>query len=53
VLKLKPSKEESLYGRGLARRASGDKRGGGADVEAALKIRSDVPKDVEKWGVTP
>jgi tetratricopeptide (TPR) repeat protein len=53
VLKLKPNKEESLYGRGLAKRASGDKAGGDADIEAALKIRSDVPKDFEKWGVSP
>ena len=45
VLKLAPNKEESLYGRGLAKRATGDKPGGDADIEAALKIRSDVPKD--------
>jgi tetratricopeptide (TPR) repeat protein len=53
VLKLKPNKEEALYGRGLAKRAAGDKAGGDADIEAALKIRPDVPKDFERWGVTP
>ena len=34
-------------------RAAGDKAGGDADVEAALKIRPNVPKDFEKWGVMP
>jgi len=53
VLKLATNKEESLYGRGLAKRATGDKPGGDADIEAALKSRCDVPKDFEKWGVTP
>ena len=50
ALKLMPKKSASLYGRGLARRANGDKEGGDADVEAALKVNPDIPKSFAEWG---
>jgi tetratricopeptide (TPR) repeat protein len=43
--------ENALYGRGLVRRAAGDKTGGDADVAAARKINPDVAKTMAMFGI--
>lgn len=42
--RISPKFSFALYGRGLARKASGDASGGDADIAAAKKIRADIDR---------
>jgi tetratricopeptide (TPR) repeat protein len=45
ALAASPNSAPSLYGRGLARRLSGDVEGGNADISAAKRINPRIPDD--------
>jgi hypothetical protein len=49
---LDPGNAYSLYGRDVARRRQGD-GGGGADIDAARKVKPDIVEEFEKLGVRP
>ena len=51
ALRLRPGYFSSLYGRGLAKRRTGDQAGGDADIAAALKVAPGIAADFAKWGV--
>lgn len=53
VLKQQPQVAESLYVRGLAKRAGGDARGGDDDISAARKINREVAALYAGYGVKP
>ena len=42
ALKLNPRCASSLYGRGVAKRAKGDRRGADADIAEAMRLQPDV-----------
>ncbi len=48
-----PKDEFSLFGRGVAKRLQGDKKGGDTDIAAAMAINPHIAKDHESFGVTP
>lgn len=51
ALKLDPKRALALYGRGLARIRTGDKKGGDADRAAAILLVSDVGKQFVLYGL--
>lgn len=51
ALAMDPKQAGSLYGRGLTKRARGDKVGGDADIAAAIALKADVAKEFDKFGV--
>jgi tetratricopeptide (TPR) repeat protein len=46
ALKYNPKRTIALYGRGLARRAKGDRTGGDADIAAARAIQPDIAEAI-------
>jgi hypothetical protein len=53
ALKVRPGLANSLYVRGLAKRASGDSKGGRDDVDAARKIDRAIGSFYADYGVKP
>ena len=51
ALKLDPKKAVSLYGRGLAKHAKGDRTGGDADIAAAKALDASLPQLFREMGV--
>ncbi|MGE5200523.1 MAG: tetratricopeptide repeat protein [Acidobacteriota bacterium] len=51
ALKLDPKKAVSLYGRGLAKHATGDRAGGDADIAAAKARDASLPRLFRQMGV--
>ncbi|HVM77773.1 MAG TPA: tetratricopeptide repeat protein [Stellaceae bacterium] len=51
ALELDPKKAVSLYGRGLARHAKGDRAGGDADIAAAKALDPSLPRLFREMGV--
>lgn len=51
AIEKKPKDADSLYGRGLAKLKSGDKRGGDADIAAAKAIKADIAEEYAGNGV--
>jgi hypothetical protein len=48
---VRPQHASSLYGRGLALRASGERARGEADIAAAVKADPEVRRDYREYGV--
>jgi tetratricopeptide (TPR) repeat protein len=53
ALELKPSQAASFYGRGIAKRRSGDQKAGDRDLDAARKLDASVDDEFSEYGVTP
>ncbi len=53
ALVVNPSSATALYGRGLVKQMTGDKRGGEDDVETAKAMRSRVAEQMAERGVKP
>lgn len=53
ALVVNPSSPTALYGRGLVKQATGDRRGGEEDVETAKAMRSRVVEQMAERGVKP
>ena len=53
ALKAAPKNAIIYYHRGLARKAKGDKKGGGADIAHALKLDRYVVSDMKEFGIAP
>jgi tetratricopeptide (TPR) repeat protein len=53
ALKVYPNGETSLYGRGLAKRLSGQTEAGDADIRAALAIDATVSERFAWFGLRP
>ena len=53
ALVVNPSSPTALYGRGLVKQATGDRRGGEEDVETATAMRSRVAEQMAERGVKP
>jgi tetratricopeptide (TPR) repeat protein len=53
ALAIAPNRPSTLYGRGLAKRLTGDKAGGNADMAAAARIKQDVAAEYARYGFTP
>ena len=51
ALRRAPRQSTSLYGRGVARQRKGDAEGGAADIAAAVKIKSDIARDMARYGL--
>jgi tetratricopeptide (TPR) repeat protein len=52
-LLLSPGQAEVIYSRGVARRLSGDAKGGDADIAAATQLRDGVADEMALLGVKP
>ncbi len=52
ALRLDAKKAPSLYGRGVARRASHDSAGGDADIRAALAIDPKIERTFRQYGIS-
>jgi tetratricopeptide (TPR) repeat protein len=53
MLTMFPSMPRGLFGRGVAKRRLGDRRGGDADIAAAKAQDPNVAREFASWGVTP
>ena len=53
ALTIDPTLSASLYGRGIAKHRKGDKSGGDADIEVALKAYPELADEFEEYGVQP
>lgn len=53
ALKLRPGMANSLFGRGIARRRSGDKAGGDADLLAARQEYPGIDREYANYGLKP
>ena len=53
ALTIDPTLSPSLYGRGIAKHRKGDKSGGDADIEVALKAHPEVAGEFDEYGVQP
>jgi tetratricopeptide (TPR) repeat protein len=53
ALAQRPEAANSLFGRGVAKRRQGDRRGGDADVQAALTMDAGIAKMYAGYGVKP
>jgi hypothetical protein len=53
ALKVYPNGDKSFYGRGLAKRASGQSDAGGIDMRAALAIDATVAERFVGYGLSP
>jgi tetratricopeptide (TPR) repeat protein len=51
ALRLNPQLSASLYGRGLAKRKTGDAEGGDADIAAAKALTSGIVEQFARYGV--
>ena len=51
ALKNDPHAARALYGRGIARKKTGDLKGGDADVAAAIAVWPDIAGDFDRWGL--
>ena len=51
ALKANPTRANTLYARGFAKRRMGDKAGGDADIAAAIKLRPTVAEEMAKLGL--
>jgi len=51
LLSFRPKQASSLYGRGIAKRKSGDVRGGDADIAAAKDIEPTIAEVFAEYGV--
>ena len=53
AIDLRPDLTVSLYGRGIAKRASGDVAGGNADIATATQGEPDIANIMARLGVRP
>ncbi len=53
ALRTKPDLPTALYGRGIAKLRSGDKKGGKRDIAAAAKLDSSIAAQFENYGISP
>jgi Flp pilus assembly protein TadD len=51
ALKIDPTRANTLYARGFARRRMGDKSGAEADIAAAIKLRPTIAEEMAKVGL--
>ena len=52
ALSLRPGNVVALYGRGIARRRTGNQKGGDADIAAAKAIRPDIADEFTRMGLS-
>jgi len=51
ALVLDPNHASALYGRGIAKRRSGDAAGGKSDIDAAKAIKSTIADEFASYGI--
>ena len=51
ALKNDPHAARALYGRGVARKKTGDLKGGDADLAAAIAVWPDIAGEFDRWGL--
>ncbi len=52
ALGVRPGNVIALYGRGIARRRTGNQKGGDADIAAAKAIQADIAEEFARMGLS-